>query len=187
MADAFFGDGLIFEESLPIAFATGPALSPGSLTRLNADNHQLLAAEASLDDMRIHEALKDESQALLHELQRLEFKLNVLLRLTADLARRNNSLPAARWVRFSATGLEWSGADAPAVGSSGVLDLYINPTLPQPLKLPVSVVGDVKNPLHGDAAQMQFTGLSAPVVDLIEKLIFRHHRRLIAGSRLGVT
>jgi len=187
MADAFFGDGLIFEDSLPIAFAMGPPMSQALLARLNADNHQLLAAEASLDDMRIHEALKDESQALLHELQRLEFKLNVLLRLTADLARRNNSLPAANWVRFSATALEWSGANAPAVGSSGVIDLYINPTLPQPLKLPVNVVGDVQSPLHGAAAQMQFTGLSAPVVDLIEKLIFRHHRRLIAGSRLGAT
>jgi hypothetical protein len=25
--------------------------------------------------------------------------------------------------------------------------------------------------------------LSDPVVDLIEKLIFRHHRRLVAGAR----
>jgi hypothetical protein len=181
--NSFLGDGLIIEESFAIAFSPGTPIPDVALARLNADNHQLLGAEASLDDVRIHEALKDESLALLHELQRLEFKLNVLLRLTADLARRNNSLPPVKWVRFSATGLEWIGADAPAVGATGMVDLYINPTLPQPLKLPVSVVGAVPNPLHGEAAQMQFTGLSAPVVDLIEKLIFRHHRRLIASSR----
>ncbi len=187
MPDAFFGDGLIFEDSLPVAYHEGPLGSPAVLTRLNADNHQLLGAEASLDEVHTHEALKDESPALLHELQRMEFKLNVLLRLTAELARRDNNLPKPQWVRFSATAIEWIGADAPAVGATGIVDLYINHTLPQPLKLPVNVVGHVPNPLHGAAAQMQFTGLSGPVVELIEKLIFRHHRRLIAGTRLAAS
>jgi hypothetical protein len=32
---------------------------------------------------------------------------------------------------------------------------------------------------------MQFSGLNDHVIELIEKLIFRHHRRLVAGSRLS--
>ena len=71
------------------------------LARLNADNHQLLGAESSLDEVRVHEALKDESPALLHELQRLEYKVNILLRLTAELALRSSGLPAAERVRMS--------------------------------------------------------------------------------------
>ena len=45
--------------------------------------------------------------ALMHELQRLDYKLNVLLRLTAELAMRQSCLPRACPVRFSARGFEW--------------------------------------------------------------------------------
>jgi hypothetical protein len=34
-------------------------------------------------------------------------------------------------------------------------------------------------------AQLLFVGLSDTVVDSLGKLIFRHHRRLVAGSRLA--
>jgi hypothetical protein len=185
MPESFLGDGLIFEESLPLTWAQGPLAQDLILARLNADNHQLLGAEASLNEVRVHEALKDESPALLHELQRLEYKLNVLLRLTAELATRNNALPPPHPIRLTARGMEWIGDDAPAVGATGIIELYINPALPQPLKLPGTVIGDRDhNNLH--AAQLQFSGLSDSVVELIEKLIFRHHRRLVAGARLAL-
>jgi hypothetical protein len=32
---------------------------------------------------------------------------------------------------------------------------------------------------------LRFVGLSDAVVDMLEKLIFRHHRRLVAGARLA--
>jgi hypothetical protein len=182
MPEFFLGDGLIFEDSLPVAWVAGTLPEGTVLARLNADNHQLLGAESSLDETRVHEVLKDESPALVHELQRLEFKLNVLLRLTADLARHNHALPAPRLVKLSAAGMEWIGENAPALGSTGIVDVYINTTLPQPLRLPASVVGTRAHG-GGAAAQLQFSGLSDQVVDGVEKLIFRHHRRLVAGAR----
>jgi Atypical PilZ domain, cyclic di-GMP receptor len=185
MPESFLGDGLIFEELLPLAWNPGPLAQDHVLARLNADNHQLLGAEASLNEVRVHEALKDESPALLHELQRLEYKLNILLRLTAELATRNNALPPPQPIRLTARGMEWSGDGAPAAGATGILELYINPALPQPLKLPGSVIGD-RDHNNVRAAQLQFAGLSDPVVELIEKFIFRHHRRLVAGARLAV-
>jgi hypothetical protein len=183
--ESFLGDGLIFEDSLPLVWSPGELPRDAALTRLNADNHQLLGAEASLDEVRVHEALKDESAALLHELQRLEFKLNVLLRLTADLARRANSGPPPQRIRISAVGLEWLGQNSLPLGSTGLVDLYISSTLPQPLKLPAVVVGNRSTAQGGPASQMQFSGLSEQVVDLIEKMIFRHHRRLVAGGGGG--
>jgi Atypical PilZ domain, cyclic di-GMP receptor len=187
MPQSFLGDGLIFEELLPLAWTPGPLVEGLALARMNADNHQLLGAEASLDEVRVHEALKDESPALLHELQRLEFKLNVLLRLTAELAVRNSALPPARRTRLSASGIEWVGADAPPVGETGILCAYINPALPQPLKISCTVQSD-RNAEDGErVAQLRFSGLSDSVVDLLEKLIFRHHRRLVAGARLAAT
>ena len=153
------------------------------MARLNADNHQLLGAESSLDEVRVHEALKDESPALLHELQRLEYKVNILLRLTAELALRSRGLPPAERVRMTS---EWFGEHSPAAGDTGLLSIYINPALPQPLKIPCVIAGQrIIDDSH--ATQLRFVGLSDAVVDLLEKLIFRHHRRLVAGARLAST
>jgi hypothetical protein len=182
MPESLLRGGLIFDGSMPLAWVPGPLPDDGDLARLNAENHQLLAADSTLDEVRVHDALKDESPALVHELQRLDYKLNILLRLTAELAMRQNGLPRARPVRFSSAGLEWLGEDVPQIGSTGVLMLYVNPSLPQPLKLP-AVVGEDQN--ENPAARLQFTGLSESVVELIEKMIFRHHRRLVAGARLA--
>jgi hypothetical protein len=186
MPESFLGDGLIFRESLPLAFVSGPLVSGPDLAHLNTDNHQLLGAEASLDDVRVHESLKDESPALLHELQRLEFKLNMVLRLVAELTVRSHGLPPIQKINLSSHGLEWFGADAPAVGATGLLQLYINPALPQPLKIPSAVASErTQDDLR--VAQLHFVGMSEAVGELLAKLIFRHHRRLVAGARLAAT
>ena len=184
MSESFLGDGLIFEESLPVAWVQGALAEGLLLARLNADNHQLLGAESSLDEVRVHEALKDESPALLHELQRLEYKVNILLRLTAELALRSKGLPSAERVRMTSRALEWFGEHSPAAGGTGLLSIYINPALPQPLKIPCVVAGQ-RIIDDARATQLRFVGLSDAVVDMLEKLIFRHHRRLVAGARLA--
>jgi hypothetical protein len=186
MPGSFLGEGLIFEELLPLAWHAGPLAEGLTLARMNADNIQLLGAEASLDEVRVHEALKDESPALLHELQRLEFKLNVLLRLTASLAVRNSALPPVRRVRLSSSGLEWVGEDAPAMGGTGTLSAYINPAVPEALRISCTVTGERFEGTQR-VAELRFSGLSEAMVGLLEKLIFRHHRRLIAGARLAAT
>jgi Atypical PilZ domain, cyclic di-GMP receptor len=186
MSESFLGDGLIFEEALPVGWTPGALAEGLALARLNSDNHQLLGAESSLDEIRVHEALKDESPALVHELQRLEYKVNILLRLTAELALRNSGLPPAHRVRLTSRGLEWFGTDMPAVGSSGLLAVYINSALPQPVKIPCVVAGE-RTEDNQRVTQMRFSGLSEAVVEQLDKLIFRHHRRLVAGARLAGT
>lgn len=184
MPEPFLGDGLIFEESLPVGWTPGPLAEGLALARLNTDNHQLLGAESSLDEVRVHEALKDESPALLHELQRLEYKVNILLRLTAELALRSSGLPPAERVRMSSHALEWFGEHTPPAEGTGQLAIYINPALPQPLRIPCVVAGQ-RIIEDSRATQLRFVGLSDAVVDMLEKLIFRHHRRLVAGARLA--
>jgi hypothetical protein len=180
--ESFLGDGLVYEELLAVAWTPGPLIEGLALARLNVDNQQLLTAEASLDDVRVNEALKDESPALLHELQRLEFKINILLRLTAAIAVRDNALPPAERVKLTSHALEWYGERAPVADGSGTLALYVNPALPQAIKIPCIaerqvMIDDIR------ATQLRFVGLSEAVVQLLDKLIFRHHRRLIAGTR----
>jgi hypothetical protein len=184
MPEPFLGDGLIFEESLPVGWTPGALAEGLVLARLNTDNHQLLGAESSLDEVRVHEALKDESPALLHELQRLEYKVNILLRLTAELALRSSGLPPAERVRMSSRAVEWFGQHSPSTGDTGQLSIYINPALPQALRIPCVVAGE-RIIEDSRATQLRFVGLSDAVVDMLEKLIFRHHRRLVAGARLA--
>jgi len=184
MPESFLGDGLIFDEALPVAWTAGALADGLALARLNSDNHQLLSAESSLDEVRVHEALKDESPALVHELQRLEYKVNILLRLTAELALRNAGLPAPQRVRLTSRALEWFGDETPVVGSSGLLAVYINSALPQPVRIPCVVAGERRQD-DLRVAEMRFNGLSEAVIEQLEKLIFRHHRRLVAGARLA--
>ena len=184
MPESFLGDGLIFEESLPVAWTPGPLAEGLTLARLNADNHQLLGAESSLDEVRVHEALKDESPALIHELQRLEYKVNILLRLAAELALRNSGLPPPQRIRLTSRALEWFGEMTPAMESTGLLAVYVNAALPQPVKIPCVVAGERVQD-DSRVVQMRFSGLSDAVVEQLDKLIFRHHRRLVAGARLA--
>jgi Atypical PilZ domain, cyclic di-GMP receptor len=186
MPESFLGDGLIFEELLPVAFSPGALAEGMALARLNADNHQLLGAESSLDEVRVHEALKDESPALLHELQRLEYKVNILLRLTAELAMRASGLPPAARVRMTSSALEWFSEAPPAIGTTGLLAVFINPALPQPVRIPC-MVENHRAVDKASVAQMRFVGLSDAVVEMLNKLIFRHHRRLVAGAKLAST
>ena len=110
MPESFLGDGLIFEELLPLDWVAGPLPQGVELARLNADNHQLLGAESTLDEVRVSEALKEESPALVHELQRLEYKLNILLRLTADLAARKPGRCPRRSGCGSSCARRWNGS-----------------------------------------------------------------------------
>jgi hypothetical protein len=89
-----------------------------------------------LDDVHVLDALKDESPALLHELQRLEYKMNILLKLIAELSVRYSAVPPAHRVKISARAVEWFTEQVPPVGETGLLWLYINPALAQPLKIP---------------------------------------------------
>jgi hypothetical protein len=180
---ASLGDGLIFEESLPLEWFPGALPQGVELARLNTDNHQLLGAEATLEEVRVSEAVsKEESSALVHELQRLEYKLNVLLRITADLAAQAKRLPAAQRVQMSARALEWFDAPKVMRGDVGLLHIYINRTLPQALKIPCEVTGERAQD-GTRVAQLRFRDLSEAVVDMLEKLIFRHHRRRVAGAK----
>jgi hypothetical protein len=182
--ESFLGDGLVFEEVLPLVWTQGPLAEGLALARLNADNHQLLGAESSLDEVRVHEALKDESAALIQELQRLEYKVNILLRLTGELAMRNSALPPPQRVKLTSRALEWYGEWAPAMGSTGLLSVYINPALPQPVKIACVVEGERQQD-DERVAQMRYVGVSDAVVEQLDKLIFRHHRRLVAGARVS--
>ncbi len=183
-AEVDFNEGLNFRAQLPFEFRVLDAeLLPATLARLNTDNLQVLQADASIaESTRLVDA-KDDERPWLADLARLEYKLDVLVGLVARLLARDAPVPASVELRVFAHGVEWaSHGERPAVGTRGVAELYVNPAFPQPLSLPGVVVGQRES---GEQhwTQVEFAGLTLPVIELLEKLVFRHHRRQIAEAR----
>jgi hypothetical protein len=61
----------------------------------------------------------------------------------------------------------------------GILEITLKELIVQPLHLPSEVVAGATR----DEARVRFLALGETVADHIEKLVFRRHRRKIAGSR----
>jgi hypothetical protein len=176
--------GLGYADTLPLGFERLEQLPDGAaLAGVNQENQQVLVADASLDDQRsMTDAKSDEAHELADELQRLEFKVNVVIQLLAQLLNRNSTLPPVRSVRLHADGLDWLAAGDEVWPGVGVVALHVSRHFPQPLRLPGRVVGTARD-AEGDWVRFEFEGLTPSVIDLLERLVFRHHRRLIAGTR----
>ena len=182
-ADSF--DGICYEDALPLEFRPGPLPEAATLAGLNADNFQLLIADASLDEARVpaSESKSDDDSTIAEDLHRLEHKVNVLIQLVAKLVAKDQLLPQpAAWRLYSAA-IEWrSDGPDPAPGTTGQVLLYVSRQFPQPLRLPGRILAS-RSDDRGRWMRLSFDGLSVSVVEGLDRLIFRHHRRAVAGVR----
>nr|MDQ2696410.1 PilZ domain-containing protein [Pseudomonadota bacterium] len=113
---------------------------------------------------------------------RLEFKINLLLDLVGQLLARQTAVPEARPLTLLAGGLAWEDAAPPAVAAMVRIEIFFTPRYPRPLVLHGRV--QAVEPAGGGArVQVALLGLSAPVKERLERLIFVRHRRSVAQSR----
>ena len=177
-------EGLGYADTLPLGFEPLDKLPDGAaLAGMNEETQQVLVADASLDEQRPHTDKKtDEEHELAEDLKRVEFKVNVLIQLVARLLSRDGVLPPVRSLRLHALGVEWLARDEAVPTGEGVVSLHVSRYFPQPLLLPGRVLGT-----HADAegtwVRFAFEGLTPSVTEALERLVFRHHRRLVAGTR----
>ncbi|HZF17252.1 MAG TPA: PilZ domain-containing protein [Steroidobacteraceae bacterium] len=174
--------GLAYHDEMPLGFRPITAIPDDvELLRLSNENQQILQLDASLEERHPIDP-KDDDVVVRHELERLESKLNVVMHMLARLLARDNVLPSDRKFRLAADGIEWDNDAALKVDSLGMVALHINRTLPHPLQLPGKVVGCHAS---GDKHRVAFAfeGVAPHVIELLEKMIFRHHRRAVADAR----
>ena len=179
---AAFGEGLYYEDRLPLRWRDAEEpLSPGTILTISRANEQLLRNFAAIEEIR-HEG--DDDGASAHDIQRLEYKVDLLMDMVGRLLSAQVSIPDAVPVRLGADAMQWTcpAARCPAADSLLRVEVYLHHRYPSPLV----VVGAVESvvPEGGEArVTLRYVGMGEGLRCRLEKTIFRQHRRLVAQSR----
>lgn len=169
------GQPLVYETRLPLEWLPDTPADAGRLADLRQRNLRLLR---QLDLLEQQSAEPGEGHGAGQELARIEAKLDLLLDLVGDLLARQIGARVPVMVRISAGGLQWPATGpVPVVGALGEVRLVLRPELPQPLCLPVRIVA------VGAWVEAEFRDLGEALVEMLEKTIFRYHRRQVAQAR----
>jgi hypothetical protein len=170
-------DELAYEEVRPVRWAplTG-SVDTAQAASFTERNIRLLQALAAIED----HGVSDKPDEATPDLMRLDFKINLLLDLVGQLLVANRPQPAAVAIRFNAHGAVWRCAEPlPVAGGQGIVEIHLRDFLAEPLRL----LGTLAEVTPEGEATVRFAPVGEPVADLLERLIFRHHRRQVAGNR----
>jgi hypothetical protein len=166
---------LVYDGLLPFSVQILDAMpSDNTLAMVNDKNeHSLRSSLVGNDNFDL-----EEHDELGHYLKRQEAKIDLLLDMVTELLTQQKRLPEERQLRLTPQGLQWQQCDAnlPADAWVEVL-LYLTPSLPRPLRF----FGTVNS--NAETHSVNFIAVSQPVTELMEKLLFRHHRRAVAQQR----
>lgn len=185
-------DGLVLEAVMPLNWGEEKGVRPHfpldgkwGLTPFSAfpsEKNERLLRVALLSDEHPPERV-DEEIGHPGELQRIESKLDLVLELLAELLTDSDAGMQPRSVRLGARGLEWvEPGQAPAIGSTVVVSFVPDPGLPRPLSFHTRVL-EVLPEAQGSRVRVRFEVEGDAVRELLERLIFRHHRRQVAQMR----
>jgi hypothetical protein len=172
-------DKLAYEDLLPVLWR--PQSTP--VADLKAQHFAernlrvLQACDALEEHGRVEKA--DEESPHSADIMRLDLKLNLLLDVVGQLLAASQQRAEPRQIRFNAMGAHFAWPQSLAVGAHGVLEITLRDIIVQPLHLPAEVVSGA----GVGEVRMRFLSLGETVADHIEKLVFRRHRRKIAGAR----
>lgn len=160
--------GISFSMSVPLAWKL-------------ADDERLTAQQCEENEklLRVILALDEYPSEHSEELAALDFKVNIVLELLADLLTHQLDIPDTVELRMGATELIWAAdSELPAVGEHIELSIYLHRTFPRPLLLRGRV-----NDVQSDSCHVHLDALPETLQDMLEKFIFAHHRREVAHAR----
>ena len=181
MSEATTTPGVLLEATLPLEWATTPTLTQANNELQRQGNVALLRAlsaiETSLPEHEVH------TEATQKALERVEAKLDIVFLLLSRLAAANVMLPPEKAVTLSSETITWleSGA-SPTAGQSIQISIYLNPRLPQPLHLPVTVK-DLHTMDNGVEVVATLQPLGNELEEWLTRTIFRYHRRALQARK----
>ena len=146
------------------------------VARRHRRNIGALAMDSVGDDRRA-ERLAEEVPGSV-ELQRIETKLNAMIELFSTLLERDLELPPIASIRFNAHGVEWETSESPAAHRPILVRIHLDACPALPLELAATTAPALES---GWAAAV-FVELRSPLPELLERVVFREHRRQLADS-----
>jgi hypothetical protein len=172
---------LAYQDVLPVLWRSMAApVDMAVVTSFTERNVRVLQACVAIEEAGSISVEKTEDSPHAADIQRLEFKVNLLLDLVGQVLVMNRPRPPAVPIRFNALGAQWKGAaPLPEAGTHGVAEIYLRDCVAEPLRL----IGRVTNVTPDGQIKARFVPPGETIADLIEKLSFRRHRRKIAESR----
>ena len=172
-------DKIAYEDLLPVRWRPqSEAVSDLQAQQFAERNLRVLQACDALEEQGRLEKADDQSPHSA-DLMRLDLKLNLLLDVVGQLLAASQQRAQPVRIRFNAMGAYFAWPQPLAAGARGILELTLRDIVVQPLHLPAEVVSGA--PVG--QTRVRFLALGETVADHIEKLVFRRHRRKIAGAR----
>lgn len=176
---------IAFNDNLPVSWEPLPALpTEGEQHRFQRENEELLQNFLLRDEAPSQGDDDLESISGHEHFQRLETRLDLLLSLVTEMMTADGKLPPAKSVMIGAHGLRVHASEAEIADTDlekAVLlkiQLYLDPQFPRPLTLCAKLVD-----LQPQSFTVSFSPLEERLQDLLDKYVFRQHRRAIALAR----
>ncbi|MFK2878574.1 PilZ domain-containing protein [Rhodanobacter hydrolyticus] len=152
--------------------------SPERLQRLAERNANTLATLDALEERRLD--LSDDDNPLMQEMLRMDAKLTALVEIVNQMLAPDASLPPRQTLRFNAIGAVLPSALLPAPAEEGVL---LRLRFDACRSLPLELAGRLSHKIDESQSYVEFVNHNDATSDAIERLVFRHHRRKVAGAR----
>jgi hypothetical protein len=173
---------LVLNLELPLQWRALDAVPPvAELAQMNKANEKLLEVVLNADDNPL-ESEPQDNREIRQELRRIDAKINLLMEWMGTLFLKQHGVTERFPLDFSARGMAFSVPVQLNVSQMLQMDLYLEPMFPQPLKL---IGSALKVEQQGDQwlVLAEFVELTDHVQALLEKYVFRIHRRLIAQAK----
>jgi hypothetical protein len=173
------GDVLAYIDNISVSWNAVESLPDDQhLALVNESNEVFLRAVAAIGELPKDPGNENLSELAQH-IHRLDSKVNLLLELVGQLVYKHQDIPETSQVKLNSTHIQWLASELPEPGSVIFMKVYIQRGTPKPLCFYGNVVTDADEHRAG-IARVRYYGLSGAVLDWLDKLIFRHHRRLVA-------
>lgn len=176
-------EGITFADNLPINWEILSTLpSEGELNRDYRTNEELLQHLLLRDDAVAQESDEGEVDSTHEHFKRLESRLDLLLSLITEMMTSNGKLPSLQRVTIGGRGLCVQAQEEAIKGLKKEtplkITLYLDPQFPRPLTVFAQLID-----VQAQAFTVSFCPLEERLQDLLDKYVFRQHRRAIALAR----
>ncbi len=175
----------LFEDTLFCDVALPAAFEPGSTATRAGAAEMLLRSVALVEDSRGGDEGDERGGEGSQQLQRLEARMDLALVLLGRLLRQSIPALPLRPVRWSRRGLrlELGQRTGAAPGSAGIVRLQPADWLPDHIELPVQVLGEAASGNGGIYLWLRLQAAGDALETVLERHLFRLHRRQVADSR----